>query len=281
MPNIAIVTDSTCDMPLDWPGWARVHVAPISIQFEGEGFREGIDIDEATFYGRVDAEGIIPQTSQPSPGELAELYQRLSADHDAIFSIHIGGKLSGTYQSAMIAADMVKDEISVYPYDSNCGSIGLGFMVMEAQQRLDAGQTVEEIVERMDVIRDRMNIFLSPDTVKYIQMSGRISALGSVVASMLNIKPIIVLNNGELLAAERVRTRKRAMHRMVEMMRERLGDAPAQVGIAHARSPEDAAAMMQIALDTLNCDEVTIAPLATSIAVHLGPGTVGIMAYAK
>lgn len=154
-------------------------------------------------------------------------------------------------------------------------------MIMEAQQRLDAGQTVEEIVGRMDVIRDGMNIFLSPETVKYIQMSGRISALGSVLASMLNIKPIIVLKEGELLADERVRTRKRAMRRMVEMMHERLGDAPAQVGVGHARSPEDAAVVAQMALDTLNCDEVTIAPLATSIAVHLGPGTVGIMAYAK
>ena len=153
-------------------------------------------------------------------------------------------------------------------------------MTDEAFTLIDAGATIETILARMEAIRQDMNLFLSPATLKYAQMSGRVSALGSAVASLLNIKPIIVLQDGELLASERVRTRRRAFTRMVEMMQERLGDRPARVGVAHARAADDAAVLAGLAAEALVCDEVLIAPLATSVAVHLGPGTVGLIAYA-
>jgi len=279
MSTIAIVTDSTTDMPSDWLGWSRVHIVPIHIQFGTATYREGIDIDEATFFRLVDAEGKIPKTSQPSPADFADLYRQLAADHDAILSIHIGAKLSGTYHSAVLAADMVKDEISVYPFDGNSGSIGTGFMLLEALEMLDQGKTPQDVLQRLHEIRDGIQILLSPITLKYVQLSGRIGALGAAVASMLNIKPIIVLRDGQLFADERVRTRKRALDRMVDMMREKLGNAPARVAIIHSQSPDDAKTLSEMASQALNCDKVWLAPLSTSVSAHLGPGTVGIVTY--
>ena len=279
MSNIAIVTDSTTDMPKNWPGWSRVHVVPIHIQFGETSYREGIDIDEATFFRLVDAEGAIPKTSQPSPTDFADLYRQLATDHDAILSIHIGAKLSGTYHSARLGADMVKDEIPVYPFDSDCGSAGTGFMLLEAMEMLDQEATPADILERLGYIRDSMNILLSPITLKYVQLSGRIGALGAALASMLNIKPIIILRDGQLFAEERVRTRKRALNRMVEMLKEQLGDSPARVAVVHSQSPDDANTLAELTAQALNCDQVWISALSTSVSAHLGPGTAGIVAY--
>ncbi|NOX63781.1 MAG: DegV family protein [Chloroflexi bacterium] len=280
MPRVAIVSDSTCDLPIDSPYWERIHIIPVHIHFGEETFREGVDIDETEFYARVEREGAIPKTSQPSPGEFAELYRRLRAQYDAIISIHVTAKLSGTYQSAMLAADMVANEIPVHPFDSACGSSGLGFMAVEAVDALDQGRSIEETLARLEQIRARMNIFLSPDNLKFAHLSGRVSALGSTMATLLNIKPIIVLRDGKLLAEVKVRTRKRAMRRMIKMMHARIGDSAARVAVTHAQAPDDAAILAKWAQETFHCREVWLTPLATSIAVHLGPGTVGVVAYA-
>ena len=254
---------------------------PVHIRFGGDSYREGIDIGEAEFYARVEAEGVIPKTSQPSPGEFAELYRGLAQSYDAVISMHVTGKLSGTYQSAAVAADMVKDVIPVYAFDSGGGSIGMAFMAMEACARLDAGEAVEQVLARLVQMRTDTNIFLSPATLKYAYMSGRVSALSSVMASLLDIKPIIVLRQGELFVSERVRTRRRALERMMQMMQERLHDTPAYIGVAHARAPEDAAALAERAGAAFNCDRVWLAALSTSVAVHLGPGAVGLAGVSK
>ena len=150
---------------------------------------------------------------------------------------------------------------------------------MEALELLDQGKTPEDVLQRLDKIRDGMNILFSPKTLKYVQLSGRISALGAAVASMLNIKPIIVLRDGQLLADERVRTRERALNRMVEMMQKEIGGAPSRVAIVHAQSPKDADTLSELAAQAFNCDQVWLAALSTSVSAHLGPGTVGIVAY--
>jgi DegV family protein with EDD domain len=279
MSHVAIVADSTCDTPSDWPGRRRLHLVPIHIRFGDGLYREGIDIDEAAFYARVDAEHMIPKTSQPSPGDFADLYRQLSVDYDAVISMHVTGKLSGTYQSAALGAEIVSDTIPVYAFDSGCGSAGLGFMSAEALDLVDNGKSVAETLQRLEHIRSHMNIFLSPSTLKYAVMSGRVSALSSTVASLLNIKPIIVLAQGELLVGERVRTRRRALERMIELLREQVGDAPAHVAIVHARAEADAQYMLEQARQQLNCAMLWMTTLATSVAVHLGPGTIGIVGY--
>lgn len=279
MPRVAIVTDSTFDAPADWGGWERIHIIPIHIRFGEESFLEGIDLDEDSFYTRVDTEGLIPQTSQPNPSEFADFYHALSAEYDAIISMHVTARLSGTYQSAMNAADMVSEQIAVYPFDSAAGSAALGFMADEALDALDRGLSVNQVLQRLDYIRSQTNILLTPETLKYAHMSGRVSAMGSVVASLLNIEPIVVLREGELIADERVRTRNRALTRIIEIMQQRIGADLANIAIVHAQSPRTADTLKELVSQTFNTNKLWITSLATSIAVHLGPGTVGLVAY--
>ncbi|NOZ71148.1 MAG: DegV family protein [Chloroflexi bacterium] len=279
MPKIAIVSDSTLDMPPEWPKWPRLHIIPVHIRFGNTFYREGVDIDETTFYRRVEEEGSLPKTSQPNPSEFAELYRRLAPDYDAIISMHVTAKLSGTYQSAMTAAEMVKEEVEVHPFDTKAGSAASGFMADEAIDMIDGGASLEAVMQRLREIRDGIHLFLTPETLKYAVMSGRISALGSAVASLLKIKPLIVLQDGELIAGERVRTRTRAVRRLVEMMVDRVGNHPIRLAVVHAQAPAAAQTLAALAQEHLNCGEPLITTLATSVAVHLGPGTVGLVAY--
>ncbi len=279
MTRIALVSDSTFDMAAGWSRWPRMHIIPIHIRFGETFYREGIDIDEATFYQRVDAEQSIPKTSQPNPSEFAELYRSLAADYDAVISMHVTAKLSGTYQSAVTAANMVKDEIAVYPFDTAAGSAASGFMADEAFDLIDAGASPQEVLARLETIRQRIHLFLTPDNLKYAVMSGRISAIGSVVASLLDIKPIIELIEGELIPGERVRTRKKAIKRMVAQVRQSVEDRPVRVAAVHAQAPEEAAKLLDEARRQLNAIQAITTTLATSVAVHLGPGTIGLVAY--
>jgi len=279
MNKVAVVADSTFDMHPDWPYWSRIHIIPVHIRFGDTFYREGVDIDEATFYRRVDEEQMIPKTSQPNPSEFVELYRRLAADYDAVISIHVTAKLSGTHQSSLTAAEMVKDEIAVYPFDTKAGSAASGFMADEAFTMLDAGASIDEVLARLRQIRDGIRLFLTPATLKYAAMSGRISSFSSVVASLLNVFPIIELIDGELIPGERVRTRSRVVKRMVGLMQERVGQQPIRLAVVHAQAPEAAQNLLAQATSLLNCTETIITPLATSLAVHFGPGTVGLVAY--
>jgi len=277
--KIGIVVDSTCDLPTDWPYHDRVHVIPEHIRFNDQSYREGIDITEKAFYQYVKEMGIIPKTSQPSPGEFAELYRQLSNRYDAILSIHLGAKLSGTYQSAVLGAQMVANEITVYPYDSNGGSAGVGFMADEAIAMIDAGATPEAILQRLDILRQRIQIILSPRDLTFPRMSGRINALGAFIASVLHITPIIILTDGQLVASERARSRKKAIVKMVSIMKERLGDGPVNIAIIHSLAFEDVEPFKEAIMAAFQPQKYWQASLSSSVSVHLGPGTIGIVGY--
>jgi len=277
--KIGIVVDSTCDLPADWPYHDRVHVIPEHIRFDDKDYREGVDITPAEFFQKVLKQGSIPKTSQPSPGEFAELYRQLAGRYDAIFSLHLGAKLSGTYQSAVLGAQMVADEITVYPVDSNNGSAGVGFMADEAIELIDAGATPEAILQRMNILRERIQIFLSPRDLTFPRLSGRISALGAFIASVMRITPIIILTDGELIASERARSRKKAILKMVAMMKERLGDGPVNIALIHSQAPDDIAPFKDAVMAAFQPQKFWIAELSSSVSAHLGPGTIGIVGY--
>ena len=278
-PKIGIAVDSTCDLPADWPYLDRIHIIPEHIRFNDKDYREGVDITDAEFYQRVEEMGIIPKTSQPSPGEFAEFYQQLADRYDVLISIHLGAKLSGTYQSAVLGAQMVNKDITIYPVDSNNGSAGVGFMADEAMRMIDAGATPEAILHRLETLRDRIEIFLTPRDLTFARMSGRVNALSAFIASVLHITPIIILTDGELIASERARSRKQAAVKMVEMMKERLGDGPVNIAIIHSQAPEDVDLFRKAILAAFQPQKLWITTLSSSVSVHLGPGTIGIVGY--
>ncbi len=277
---IRIVTDSTCDLPDGQLALLDVHVAPIHLFFGSEEYKEGETLSYAEFFHKVEALGIVPKTSQPSPGELAALYRKLADDGaTTILSVHVTGKLSGTVRSAEMAAEMVKGQVDVRVFDSLSGSAAIGFMVQEASELLAQGADAEQILARWTAIRDNLSIFFYLDTLRYARMSGRVGALQSSLASMLQIKPLIALDDGLLAVAERVRSRKAALSRLVELAAERSAGRPVNVAVVHAEDLTGGQALLSQMQQAMDCRRTLICRLATSLVTNLGIGTLGIVVY--
>jgi len=277
---IKIVTDSTCDLTPELIARYDITVVPINIQFGAETYREGVDIDRKTFYRKIDELGIIPTTSQPSVGQFVEVYRKLASEADDIISIHVTGKLSGTCRSAEMARNEVADQVRVHVFDSLAGSSALGYMALEAARAAEAGASVEDILRRLEEIRPRVNIFLTLADLRYARMSGRIGRLQGALASLLNVKPIIGLEDGLLDVREKVRTHRKAIDRMIAMMAEAIGtDEPVNMAVVHAEAPQEGQKLLERAKATFNCKEIFLTDLAASLAVHFGPGTLGLVGY--
>ncbi|MCX7838491.1 MAG: DegV family protein [Anaerolineae bacterium] len=280
MSKIKIMTDSTCDLPAHYFQEYDLGVVPINIQFGNETFQEGISIDQTTFYKKVDELGIIPQTSQPSPAQFIEAYRAAAQQgYDTIISLHVTGKLSGTFNSALLASRELEGEIRVVPYDSLAGSGALGFMCVDAARMARAGKSVEEIVATLDRKRSQVRLSLTLATLRYAQMSGRISHLQGFIASLLNVKPIIVLHDGTLIPGARVRSRQAALDQLVELSKQAAGNRPIRLAVIHGEARAEAGALLARLQRELNCVEAFVDDIAISLAVHFGPGVVGAVVY--
>lgn len=276
---IKIVTDTTCDLPPDWFSQHRITRIPINIQFGLETFREGITIDAAGFYRRIEQSGALPSTSQPSIGEFCELYENLAADGSDVLSIHVTSKLSGTWQAATMAAQRLKDRVNLSVVDSYTGSVGLGFMVREAALLAQSGLAKTEIVRRLEARRSQIDVFILLKDLRYARMSGRVGRLREMLASLLNIKPIVGVYQGALVPLERLRSQKNGFARMVTLAEARVGERPVHLGMVHALARPEAEDLLAQLRQRLNCQDTFITDLALSLAVHFGPGTVGFATY--
>jgi len=276
---VRVVSDSTCNVPRDLLEKYRIPLVPILVLFGRETYREGIDITEREFYDRVERTGVVPTTSQPPAGAFAEVYRRLAKEPCQILSIHLTGRLSGVIASAHAAAQMVP-EADVALFDTLSVSMGSGFCVLEAARMAEAGASRDEIVARLEQIRDRLNVFLTPATLKYLQMSGRVGKLQGALAALLNVKPIIRCRNGLLDAFERVRTRKASLHRLLALTEQSLGRTDlVDIAVIHADAPDEAAELAERVRNTFNCRQLFVETLSLALGVHGGPGMVGIVSY--
>lgn len=278
---IKIVTDTTCDLLPEMVKEHDITIVPINIQFGSDSYQEGVNMDWDLFYRKIEETGVLPTSSQPSVGEFVEVYRRLAREGaDAIISTHVTAKLSGTYQSACLAAEEVKDEVKVYPHDSAAGAAALGLACVEASRMARAGKTPEEIVARLDEIRSRVNILFVMENLEYPRKSGRVGGLAATLGSILNMKPIVSLEDGLLDMVEKVRTRKKSLDRLLDMMEERVGTTdPVNLGVVHSRAPEVGQEMLSRAQERFNCSESYLVELCASLTVHFGPGMIGLCFY--
>jgi len=274
-----IVTDGAADVPTEWEKEYDIDIIPINIQFGEKTYLQNVDLDTEGFYKLVDESKKIPKTSQPSPHQFIEFYKKIAQKGDTILSVHVTSKLSGTYASAMAAAEELKDVFKVVPFDSTGGSLGLGFMCRESRKMDRAGKSVEQIVTYLEGMRDRVRVVLTLDTLEYARMSGRVGTLSAALASILNVKPIAVLKNGLVDMVEKVRTRKAALDRILEMAAEEFGNQPIYLGIIHARDLASGNALMAEAKKRFNSKETVLIDLSISLAANFGPGTVGLVLY--
>ncbi len=274
-----IVMDASGDMPANWAADYQIDIVPIIIHFGEQTFQQGVDLDEEHFYTYVEEKHAIPKTATPSPQQFIDVFRRVAGAGDTILSINLSSKLSGTFASARIAAQALEGELSVVAFDSWSGSAGLAYMCREARLLDRLGVPLPGILERLEYIRRNMQIVFMLDTLEYARLSGRVKALQAAVVSLLNIKPIIGVKEGAMLLADRVRSQQRGLTYIVDTMRERLGSQPVNVAIVHARAPDVGQLLLERVRAALNCKDVIFTSLSISVAAHLGPGTVGMVAY--
>ena len=208
-----------------------------------------------------------------------EFYKKIAQEGDTILSIHITSKLSGTYASAVVAAEEVKGMFNVIPVDSLGGSMGTGFMCRTARQMERAGKSVEEIVRHIEAIRGKVQVILTLDTLEYARRSGRVGTLSAALASVLNVKPIALLKDGVVEMVDKVRTRKAALERVLDMAKEAYGDQPVYLAVVHARDLASGQALMEEAKKRFNVKDAFLTDLSISLAINFGPGTVGLVLY--
>ncbi len=276
---LRIVTDGAADILPEWEKEYGIDMIPVNILFGEKSYLQGVELDNEGFYKLVDESKRIPKTSQPSPHQFVEFYRKVAQKGDTILSIHITAKLSGTYASAISAAEELKGEFNVIPIDSASGSLGIGLMCREARKMERAGKGIDEIVKYIENVKNNVRVILTLDTLEYAKMSGRVKTLQAALASLLNVKPIAVLRNGDLNMTEKVRTRKASLDRVIEMMKEEYGSKPVYLAVIHARDIKSGRALLEDAKSHFNCKETMISELSISIAANLGPGTVGLILY--
>jgi DegV family protein with EDD domain len=272
---LKVITDTTCNLAPELIAAHHIPTAPIAIQFGEESYDEFVNLDRDLFYRRIEETGTIPTTSQPSPAWFAEQYRQAAEAHEPVLVITVTSKHSGTYSSALLARSLVP-EADVEVFDSAAVSLGTGFMVLEAVEMAERGESRSAVLQRLTKIRKNSFLYLTPATLKYLQMSGRVGKLQGAIASLLNVKPIIILQDGMLEARETVRTRGKALERLVSLAEAAAGKALVRMGVVHARAPEEGRKLLDMVKSRLNCEKILTADLVPSLAVHGGPGVVGL-----
>jgi len=277
---LRIVTDGAADMPPAWEQDFDVQVIPVNIRFGEKTYLQYIELDNAGFYRMVDETKTIPKTAQPSPHQFVEFYEKVARPGDTILSIHVTSKLSGTYASAVQAAEEVKGKFEVLPLDSMVGSVAIGLMCREARKMDRQGKSPQEIVGYLEGVRERIRAIFTLDTLEYAKMSGRVGAMQAALASLMNVKPIAVLKDGVLTMTDKVRTRKASIERIIAMAEQEFGQTPVYLGVLQANDPASGEALVREARPHFNVvGEPVLSDLSISVAANLGPGTVGLVLY--
>ncbi|MEW9697808.1 DegV family protein [Paenibacillus sp. SI8] len=278
MKNIRIVTDSTADIPLAIRQELNIEMVPLKIHFGQDEYLDTVTLQSDQFYEILKTSSHFPKTSQPSPAEFLELYQKLLEEPDTeVISIHLSSALSGTYQSALLASTMLEaNDGKVHVVDSRSASYGIGALVVAAAEAARAGQSVEQILQLVQKVRENYYIYFLVDTLEFLQKGGRIGKASALFGALLNIKPILSIDaEGEVAATDKVRGHKKAIARILELLGADLsGRGIHTLHIAHANNLEGAEQLRVSIMQHFAVQHVDYITLGPVIGAHAGPGTI-------
>jgi DegV family protein with EDD domain len=280
--NVAVVTDSTAYIPDAALNGLDIPVIPLWLIWDDERYRDGVDIDPQTFYRRLQERDTIPSTSQPSVGEFVDFYRRVAEEKEtnSIVGAYISSKISGTVASAEAAAAQVP-ELDVTVINSFSTSMGLGFVALAAAREA-AGGSVADVVAAAKAVQERLTVLFVVDTLEYLHKGGRIGGAKRFLGTMLNIKPLLYLNDGQVEAMGQVRTKRRAIMEMLEVAEERLhGEQMAEVAVIDVDDREESDTVVEMVSKRFDVSTVYQTPVSPVIGTHAGPGTVGLGFYSK
>mgnify|MGYP001423783036 CR=1 FL=1 len=273
--TVRVVTDSTSDLPHDLARSLDITIVSLNVHFGSEVFKDGVDLDADEFYRRLMSGGELPKTSQPSVGEFMETYQGLGSDSDGIVSVHISSKLSGTYNAAVQAKGEVDVGGPIEVIDTYQASMGVGMVAVSAAKAAREGADLEEVTRVAGQSVERSQCISLFDTLEYLQKGGRIGKARAVVGTVLGIKPLISVRDGEVHELGKERTRSRGIARLEQVARE---FAPLEeLSVMHSTSPEDAQMLARNLSELLpEGKEPLIARYGPVIGTYAGPGALGL-----
>jgi DegV family protein with EDD domain len=280
MKKIAIITDSDASLSHELEVKYNIRQVPITVHFGDEVFETNLDIDDHQLIERIRREGKLPTTAAPSPGKFAEAYKAAFEEDgaDAVICFVVSGEVSATYDAALIAANELMPEKDITVVDTLSLTLGQGFMAITAAEAVAKGASVEEAISAAEDIRERSHLFGALATLEYLAMGGRVSSLTAAMAGMLNIKPILTIQDGKLEMLEKTRTRKKAWARAIALIQETIEDkAIERMNIVHTDCMDEAKEFEALLRANIPCpDEINILPLTAGLSVHTGPGFVGV-----
>lgn len=279
MPEVAIVVDSTTNLPAIYQKEFTVHNIPLNIVWDGQSYADGEDISPQEFYKKLFASNTMPTTSQPAPSQYVELFKELIRQGKDILVITLSAKLSGTIESVRQAKAMLPDA-GIAIVDGKSSTMGTGWSVVEAARAAKNGASLEECRQIAENTVANTETLFMVDDLKYLHLGGRINTAARFIGAALNFKPILRINDGAIDALERVRTTKKARARLLELLEaESQKSSRVKVGVLYTNNPDQAEKYLQQIKETFEVDEIVAAEVSPVIGIHLGPGSLGLAIY--
>jgi len=277
--KIKIVTDSTADLP---PGLAEelgITVVPVYVKFDGEVYRDRVDISEDEFYQRLMSDPVHPSTEPPTPRDFADVYEKLSREADGIISIHISSKISATCNSARRGAELVETECPIEVVDSKFVTMGLGMLVLAANTITKSGKNLPQVTEEVERIIPNIRLLGLLDTLKYLARGGRIGKTRALLGSIFAVKPMLTMRDGELESAGQVRKRTDGIERLVDFAIKTTDIE--DLSIVYSTTPDEAQTLAERMDSIFNKEKIRLVRLGPALGAHAGPGILFVALRAK
>ncbi|WLV23988.1 DegV family protein [Aciduricibacillus chroicocephali] len=275
----AVLTDSTAYIPDNLLEQYNIYTVPLSVNFESETYREGLDLSTEAFYEKMRSTPELPKTSQPPIGLIVETLEEISKEHDACICIHLSSGISGTYQSVLSAGTMV-EELEVFGFDSEISCMAQGFYVLEAAKMAQDGETPDVICARLAEMKKTLRAYFMVDDLKNLQKGGRLSSAQALIGSMLQVKPILHVENKVIVPFAKIRTRKKAIATIMGMLEEDAATGKlAKVTFIHANALEMVKELQMAFSEKFPEVETILSTFGPVIGTHLGEGALGIGWY--
>ncbi|HEY5109811.1 MAG TPA: DegV family protein [Acidimicrobiales bacterium] len=274
MARIRVVTDSACDLSADVAAEHGITIVPLSIRFGDEEFVDGRDLTTEEFWARCKASAVLPETAAPSPGAFQEAFLAAAAEgYDGVLSLSLSGGVSATYQSAVAAAKAVADRIEVRTVDSRTMTMSLGLMALDVADLAAGGADLDTLEARAKVLIPRTSVYGAVENLDHLEKGGRIGGAKALLGSLLSIKPVVTLVNGEVAEESKQRTRGRSLQYLADKV---LNSAPlSRVAVAHGAAT-DLDTFLDLLKDVKSEHPLIVSQLGPVIGTHTGPGTMGI-----
>ena len=275
MAKVRIVTDSTADLPPGLASELGISVVPLQVAIGSKVYRDGVDLSPDEFYRMMAASSVLPKTSQPSVGAFEDEYERLCGLTDSILSIHISSALSGTYGSALLARDRFRNRCAIETIDSQLVSMGLGLVALACARLARDGADLKAVANHARRMIPNVHILFIVETLDYLQRGGRIGRAQALVGSLLNIRPVLKIEEGEVRPVEKVRTRAKALDRLVEFV-ELFTDVD-ELALVYTTASDEVDFLLRRIEPLVPRERTIVSQMGPVVGAHTGPGVLGIM----